>query len=384
MNAVKRVVCLALAFLPIADAQELREPRAVGPVGAFSRESQDRLNEAITRSAPDEIFWARMRFDQPVSLGQVRKAANQLEIFRVLAFAEYRASSAGRASSTVPFGLGVVYEQADAWQRSICRAQIFASLSGVNDLPAPESWSLREIDVHGTAHAVRELRAGTIMPPARVVWGAAGGPTSLEALTEATKQELAEKIEVPRNFTPPDGCRSFIRSIEAPVLSGRPVQAPPGDGRTDYATALYQQLAEYSPDTPVTLLVVFRREATVEKLAELVDQLQIDGMVAELMPGRGNERVIVQAELSIHAPSLEDQVLRTRCFIALANQRRGSTGLLNPPSADEWYARRAQVSVPADAAWQLVSHSSVQCTPWMRAVHSASTMIGNHVNGFDC
>jgi hypothetical protein len=374
MVVSKLPIYLVLLASTLAVAQQETTRPATSMVFGLSTRDQSlvqRLNESITGAPADAVFSVQMALDQPASLEQVRAAANELQIPRVLAFVQFPAADATGNSAKVPVAVGELYQDAAAWQHQACRAQIFVSLSRADELinTPIERWSTTEIHVYGSAHAIRELRAGTVLPGARVIDGVAEEQRHLQAIAAATQRELAEKISIPANFPAPAACRSLTEPIDGPVLFGQstiPADALRHPSDADFRSLLYRQLSERAPATAVTLRLFFGVEVTVEMLASLVEQYRIDGLVAELMPQDGQRRIL-EIELSVHGASLADQIIRARCRIALANAATetpvslaAGAGSLAIDAADDWYARDAQVSVTAAAAVQLLGHQDLR------------------------
>ena len=353
------MIWLALLASYVSNAQEIvKTPggEMIGLMPPTDASSLQLLNEAISIAAPDYIYSVQMMFDEPVRLEEIREVARYLSILRVIAFVEYGPRSDLRARPSVLIGLGTLYDDEESWRHEICRAKLFVAASRDNELldGPPEHWTVNEIHVYGSVHAVRELRAGILLPRARVTEGWAQDKRHLQGFVSYTRQDLAKKVEIPDNRAVPEKCRKFSQRIESPILTGKTtIQGLVGANTraADFRPQLHQHLAERAPETPVTLRIVLNFDATLELFASLVSQYDIDGLLAELTPGDSSIRLEMLVELSTHGASLENQVRRARCQMRLGHGAQVS---------GEWYARSARVSVPVSKVWQLLSYSELQ------------------------
>lgn len=310
------------------------------------------LREEILNASPDDIFAVEMSLQSAVQIAAIRDAAQLLQIPRVLAFVEYKVSIGRQRSSTVVIRLGTLYEDLEDWQKEICRAQIFATNNGAEAFlkTPPEQWLLKKIHVHGTAYAIRKLQSGTLLPMAHLVSGSAQQKGSTKQLASYIEERRLEKIEVADNFSASPDCQLFVRPIEAGILTGNstysyPASVPASD--VDVRKPVYEVLAEFSPDTPVTLSITFKAKANVEQLATLVEEYGIDGLLAELKPSDRGKRIIMQGELSIYGVSPLVQAKRIRCQMGV-----GATA----DATSEWTTRRARVSIPVNKSWDLLAN----------------------------
>jgi hypothetical protein len=354
MRNPERLAWIALLAPVLAIAQN--EPAPFTRAPQADERAIGALAAAIAIAAPDDVFAVQMTLERPATLAEVRDAANTLRIPRVMGSVELRIPGVG-ATSKLPVGLGSLYAERPAAQQQLCRARVFAALSGVDALERtpPERWSIQEIHVYGPAHAVRELQAGTLLPPARVTGGAAQEQRHLQAIGAAVRADLAEGIQAPDDFEPPPGCEPFVRRQDAGVLVSGPAPGPdrtPGNG--DFRAPLLARLAALAPATPVSLDLTFDGELGVDAFASLVAQHKIDGLVAELAPPEPSKRMLFELELSVHAGSIADQALRANCRVALG-ATAASPGRVDPSTTAAWAASRARVSLRADAAAALLS-----------------------------
>jgi len=359
---VRALILLVVVAPSIVGAQEtMPAPFGEAPFGKVPEELSQAGLEAATNSllAADQgaIYSVRMKFSQPAELKAVREAAVHLQIPRVLAFVElFSPTGIGRPVMLPPIGLGMLYENAGAWEREVCRAKIYSGLSGAMTLAAssPESWPVTEISVYGSGYAIREFEAGTLLPPARVTEGFPQEQQHLQALNMAVQHSLSQPITVPDNISVPAECRDFASAIDGPILSGQRNASgrQPRGPDLDFRAVLQEQLSRRAPDTPVTLRLSFGSEVRIETLAALVEQYRIDGLLAELVPENGDERVIGLVEFSVHGGPMASQVRRAQCQRALASAQYSVAG--------EWYTRRAQVSLAVAGVWALLSAQNLR------------------------
>jgi len=213
-----------------------------------------------------------------------------------------------------------------------------------------EAWIVSKIQVYGTAHAIRELQSGSVLPAATVVDGGSAKLEHVQKLAAYTREEVSKKIEISGNFDAPEQCVRNVAPVDAPVLatgfnsSSNQLPRLDNEGFREYA---FRILATLPPDSAVTIDLKLDFPATIDVLASLVRQYGIEGMSAELIPERSDERVIATPELSIHGESLGDQVKRARCQIHLGN---------GPQTGSEWYADWVSVSMPLSKAWVFLSY----------------------------
>ena len=357
MSKLKKSAFIIFMMPMLAAAQSPAEsPDSVtfGP-GQLDSISLVELNKAISTAPSEQMYSVQMVFDEPVRVDKLRETASYLKILRLLAFVEYGPTHPGHARAQVFVGLGTLYEGEQAWAHETCRARLFAAAfpdDALLRIPA-EEWLVKEIHVYGAAHAVRELRSGTFLPSATITDGAAAGAANPQAFISHVKDDLAKKIQVPDNSNVPEECWKFAERYEAPILTGQSMIQSPAYGNEhdpNFRSSIHQLLGERAPNTPVTLQITLNFDATLEEFASLVDEYDIDGLLADLEPADAIGQLMMPAELSIHGASLEDQVRSIRC-----QMRFGAAAEI----AGEWYADRADVSVSVSKAWRLVSYQNL-------------------------
>ena len=315
-------------------------------------EELHQLIEDIEVANRNRIFSVEMVFDEPVTLKEIREAAIYFEIPRVLA--EIGSNTTVAGYGTVAFGLGTIYENANAWQREICRMRTYTNpmLQLMLATAPPEDWSVTEMHVYGTAHAITELRRGTVLPPAQLTEGGAEGHSrGAEGLIAYETQQIAKMIDVPPDYIPPSECLQYVKALDAPILSGRTLHRSPAEAGKGPAELLRQQLSDRAADVAVTLNLEFNQELNIEAFAAFVERHQIDGLSADLSP-ISHDRIAITALLSIYGEPLEEKVIKTRCMIEMNKHR-----LPNP--SDDWLGSRARISVPVHKVWQITEDPTV-------------------------
>ena len=325
---------------------------AVAPDIPFDAASLRKLKQEISDASPEQIFAIHLIFEKPATVKDVHAAALQLRIPRVLAYVEYGTLFVDRPRNSLILGLGEMYASEVARRHTQCRALISVSYGEENELRDQpiEDWLVSKIQVYATAHAIRELQAGSILPAANVVDGSSAELEHVWKLAAYTRDEVSKKIEVPGNFEVPAQCDRQVAPVDAPILAAgfdpslRELPRLQNEGYREYA---FRNLSRLPPNSAVTIRLKLNFPATVDVLASLVWQYQIEGMSAELVPERSDKRVIAIAELSIHGDDLGDQVKRVRCQMRLGN---------GPQVKSEWYADWVQVSLPLDKAWVFLSY----------------------------
>lgn len=325
---------------------------AVAPDIPFDAVSLRKLNEEISDASPEQIFAIHLVFEESARVKDVRAAAIQLRIPRVLAYVEYGALFVDRPRDSLILGLGEMYAGEAAQRHTQCRALISVSYSEENELRDQpiEDWLVSKIHVYATAHAIRELLAGSILPAANVVDGSTAELEHIRKLATYTRGEVSKKIEIPGNFESPEQCDQQVASVDAPVLAAgfdpslSELPRLKNEGFREYA---FRNLSNLPPNSAVTITLKLNFQATVDVLASLVWQYQIEGLSAELVPERSDKRVIADAELSIHGAALSDQVKRVRCQMRFGN---------GPQAISKWYADWVQVSMPVEKAWVFLSY----------------------------
>ncbi len=318
----------------------------------FDEVSLRKLESGISDASPEQIFAIHLIFDKPTSVKEVHAAALQLRIPRVLAYIEYGTLFVDRPRDSLILGLGEMYASEAARRHTQCRALISVSYGEENELRDQpiEDWIVSKIHVYATAHAIRELQAGSMLPAADVVDGSSAEPEHVRKLATYTRGEISKKTERPGNFDAPEQCGSQVAPVDAPILAAGfdpSLTNLPHLTDEDFREYAFRVLSNMPPDSAVTIQLKLDFPATVDVLASLVWQYQIEGMSAELVPERSDNRVIATPELSIHGESLGDQVKRARCQMHLG------TG---PQTKSEWYADWVSVSMPLDKAWAFLSY----------------------------
>lgn len=318
----------------------------------FDEEALRELKKEILDASPEQIFAVHLIFDKPVAVADVRAAALDLRIPRVLAYIEYGTLFVDRPRNSLILGLGEMYASEVAQRHTQCRALISVSYGEDNELrdESIEDWIVNKIQVYATAHAIRELQSGSVLPAANVVDGSSAKLEHIYKLAAYTRDEVSKTIEIPANFDAPEQCARNVAPVDAPVLAAGfdpSLSDLPRLDNENFREYAFRILATLPPDSAVTIQLKLDFPATVDVLASLVWQYGIDGMSAELVPERSDKRVIATPELSIHGESLGDQIKRSRC------QMRLGTG---PQTKSEWYADWVSVSMPLNKAWVFLSY----------------------------
>jgi len=325
---------------------------AVAPDIPFDADALRKLKKEISDASPEQIFAVHLLFDKLVTVEEVHAAALLLRIPRILAYIDYGPLLVDRPRNSLILGLGEIYAGEVARRHTQCRALISISIGEENELRDQpiEAWIVNNIQVYGTAHAIRELQTGSVLPAAKVVDGSSAKLEHVQKLAAYTRDEVSKKIELPANYDAPEQCVQTVAPIDAPILAAgfdpSLSNLPPlaDEGFREYA---FRVLATLPPDSAVTIRLKLDFPATVDVLASLVWQYGIEGMGAELVPERSDKRVIATPEFSIHGESLGDQVKRARCQMRLGD---------GPQNKSEWYADWVSVSMPLNKAWVFLSY----------------------------
>jgi len=325
---------------------------AFAPDIPFDAETLRKLKKEILDASPEQIFAVHLVFDKPVTVEDVHAAALELRIPRVLAYIDYGPLFVDRPRNSLILGLGEMYASEMARRHTQCRALISISYGDENELRDEPigDWIVNKIQVYATAHAIRELQAGSVVPAATVVDGSSAKLEHVQKLAEHTRDEVSKKIEIPGNFDAPEQCARSVAPIDAPVLAAGfdpSLSDLPRVDNENFREYAFRILATLPPDSAVTIQLKLDFPATVDVLASLVWQYGIEGMSAELVPERSDKRVIATLELSIHGESLGDQVKRARCHMRLGD---------GPQTKSEWYADWVSVSMPLNKAWVFLSY----------------------------
>lgn len=316
--------------------------------------AQPEATQADIESAdPAQLYVAHLRFEQPVTIGAMRRVAADLEIPRVLAYVSYGPIVREQKSGLAIVGLGTMYASEAARWHSECRALTHVNSGHSNELRGVpvDDWHISKINIHASAHIIRDLMAGTTLPAADFIDAYSALPEHLHRLEEYTRNEVAQPIEAQQSIQLPAECSRFLAPLDAPVLAGgfaRGFQYPealPGEDFREYAFRLLSQLPA---DAAVTIVLKLETATNVDQLAALVRQYGIAGMSAELVPERSNVRIIAIAELSTFGARFDEQLHRVRCQMQLGIDEYDISG--------EWYADWISVSLSVEAASRFLSY----------------------------
>lgn len=201
-------------LIPAFVHAQSQQSGSFGPSSRVDSIPRTVLEGVIRDAASDDVFSVRMNLDAPVLLTVVRSAAMDLQIPRLLAFVD--ASSVFQNNEVrgrlPPVGTGTLYATPRAWQRELCQVAIVAGIQGreTQQVASPSSWLVRDVHVYGSAYAIRELQAGGILPPARLLGGVPQEQRHLEALAAAVTSELSQVIHAPDDISVPRDCRIFV------------------------------------------------------------------------------------------------------------------------------------------------------------------------------
>ncbi len=309
----------------------------------------------IQNADSQQLYVAEFQFDQPVSIGTVRKISSDLNIPRVLAYVTY-GSMAEEQNQLVIVGLGAMYASVKARQHTECRALTSVNFGQGNELrglPIDE-WAVSKINVYASAYIMRELLAGIRLPPAVLVGANVAKPEHLHKLAEYTRNEVAQPMSPQKNISLPAFCSQFIAPSDTPILTGGfpPDFQPPKAGRQEgFREYAFRLLARLSSEDAVTVQLKLNVATTVEGLAALVRQYNIKGMTAEMVPEHSSKQVISMAELSTFGAPEKAQTHRVRCQMRLGNRQ--------PQASSEWYADWISISLNAEDAVSFMSYPNL-------------------------
>jgi hypothetical protein len=300
----------------------------------------------IENTGPEEGLSVLIRLERNSDMGTIRDLVQRLEIQRVLA----SMSPDGR---NPPIGMGIFYDQERAWNYGVCRILSRMAFEGLPDGSnmQPNKWPVFELRAYGSADKIRALIADPVLPPLTITEASVQPRRVEQRFAEAVRRESDQLILLPVGFKAPDYCAQFRGLVDAPILAGNPVNTRIDSNLTP-DELLRQQLLERANNVPVTLQFDLDQPSKVDALARLVQQYQIDGFVAELYP-TGNDRVLIEAPLSIYGPNLALQAQKINCGVALA-ARQHATG------DSPWTANRARASLTVANAWSLISDPAVR------------------------
>jgi len=344
LHWLPRLLVAVLASLAAHTASAQQTP----PLG---RSSAAALAAEIRNAAPDQLYAVELGLSGPTSVGDVRAVSRQLKIPRVLAFVEFDYAGAEGRGLTI-LGLGEMYASTAAKEHSECQALLAVNFNGQSELRnAPiDDWPVDKLHVYATAHVIRELTAGALLP-ATILDGGTAQHEQLRKLEEYIRNEASQSITKPSTVALPGYCAKFIGAIDAPILAGElPPDIRPLDNET-FRERAFRILAELSTDTAVTITLKVNFRANVEALAALVQEYEIRGMQAELVPERSSKRVLADAQLSTYGAEPKAQIHRVRCQMRIGGEQ--------PQASSEWYADWISVSLSTEAAVRFLSHPGI-------------------------
>ena len=337
------VVSLAAFGTHAVSAQQTPRLSGQSPTAGLATE--------IRNADADQLYAVELRLSRPTSVGAVRAASAQLRIPRVLAFVEFNHGGAqGRGLAII--GLGELYAPTAAKEHSECQALVAANFSGQSELRnSPiDDWPVSKMHVYATAHVIRELTGGALLP-ATILEGGAAQLEHLRKLEDYIRDEASQPIAKPSTVALPAYCARFVGAIDAPVLAGElppDLRQPANETFREHA---FRILGQLSTDTAVTITLKLDFPANVETLAALVKEYEIRGMQAELVPERSSKRVIADTQLSTYGAEPEAQIHRVRCQMRIGGEQ--------PQASSEWYADWISVSLSTEAAVRFLSHPRI-------------------------
>lgn len=293
--------------------------------------------QAFDVAAPDDRFSLDLTFEYPTRLEKVRAAAEALGLQRVLA---------DTGMSIPSIAMGTFYDGLPIWDYSVCRALVYSGFGGaaLRGTP-PEDWLVTKLIAYGSAYALRELMSGVHLPPAHITDGSIQKASRDARFRDAVRREVERTFEtLPAGFQPPESCRPFLKLSDQPILTGPQPELSDEERGLGPAELLGRQLSRRAADDAVTLVLSFRQPLATTTLRRLVEDYQVDGLVAELVTP-STDRMIRIVELSVHGESLDDKVRRFDCAVAAT---AGAAG------APTWRSSSARVSLTVQKAWQLV------------------------------
>lgn len=322
------------------------------PPSLYARSPAAALATEIRNAAADQLYAVDIQLSGPTSIGEVRAVSTQLGIPRVLAFVEFD-HGGGQGRGLAVLGLGAMYAAAAAKEHSECQALVAVNFNGQSELRSSpiDEWPVNKMHVYATAHVIRELTGGGLLPTA-ILGGGAAQYEHLSKLEEYVRNEASQPISKPNTVSLPAYCAKFVGAVDAPVLTG---ELPPDIRASDNETfreRAFRILGQLPTDTAVTITLKLDFPANVEVLAALVQEYEIRGMQAELVPERSSKRVIADAQLSTYGAARGAQVHRVRCQMRLGGEQ--------PQASSEWYADWISVSLSTEAAVRLLSHPNIK------------------------
>jgi hypothetical protein len=313
-----------------------------GPAGDLTTE--------IENAAADSVYAVELTFPRRLSVGEIRAIATELAIPRVLAYVEYT------PRSILVLSLGRMYSSEVPRRHSECHALLGLKVTAnaLAEVPIDE-WPTNRINAYATAHTIRELLSGKRLPAAMIVQGYAQKPEHLRILEQQIPVETSQPIAKPDSIDLPPYCSQFVAPVDAPTLSRdfpRGFQPPAAVQGESFRDAAFRLLGQLPPNTAVTIDLKLSIRANIELLASLVQEYDIRGMTAELVPERSSKRVIAQAELSARGGDLAAQVHRARCHMRIGDEE--------PQASSEWYADWVSVSLSTESAVRFLSYPDLR------------------------
>ena len=334
------------------DAAE-REPKVfVGSLPPISAEALERLRNQVANAPAEQYFHLQLSLADKIDVETLHTTALELGISRVLAYVRHGPFRNGQALGVVILGLGEFYSSATAVHHTRCRAVISVNSGVDTELRRRpiDAWVVDEIRVDASAHALRELLASSVFRSAAIMDGSEIRPGGIHKLEQYTADEVAKKIDIPGNTNVPEECRDQTTPVNAAVLVSQydpSLNALPRLEDEDYRAYAFRVLGSLPQYSAVTMTLKLNFPATVEVLAAMVEQYGIDGMTAELVPARSDQKILASAELSIHGATLDSQIGRVRCQMRIGRARDVD---------GEWYADWITVSTSVDNTWAFLSY----------------------------
>ena len=342
------VIVIFLVFnSPLLLAQVTR-----GPIG----NSSDQATQEVMLAGADELFLAELRFPETTHVGAIRSFGAQFRVPRILASVDHWYGNTKPVRGSLMIGLGEMYSSDEARQYTECKAMARIGHTTIDELRGVpiDEWRVQSIYINATAHIIRILINGEQLPKAELVTGGKTIPGELAGLENYTRREIATPIRFERVGDIPDYCVRYFAPLDAPILVGgfprefEAVTPQSGEGFREYA---FRVLARIPANTAVTIRLKLDSPATVDVLADLVEQYDVRGMSAEMVPEYSSKRVIVEAMLSSYAPSLGHQVHRAKCQYGLGGEE--------PQSSSEWFADWISISLRTEDAARFMTYPRI-------------------------
>jgi hypothetical protein len=330
------------------------------------RASPAELAVEIANAPADQLYFVEATLARPSSVGEIRAVSSQLEVPRALAYIELGPYVGARPSGMTILALGRMHGSEAARRYAECRALVTVNF-GENELrhsPIDE-WPVSRLALLASAHVIRELSSGRLLPPIRILDGGPQSADSFRKTEDYARNEITQLLTKPSSVDLPAYCSEFVGAQDAPTLSSgfpRDFRPPaPQQGET-FRQLAFRLLGQLPRDTAVTINLKVDFPADVDWLASLVREYGINGMRAELLPEQSSQRVLVDAQLT-HTLELAGQVQRIRC--------QARIGAPNVRTSGEWYADWISVSLSTENAVRLLSHPNL----------AQATVTGSHPVG---